>query len=60
MSKKTMKKKWLILSVLGTLMIILGVVFAQESGKKASSYSPVVITEDFGTIMARMKERNPR
>jgi hypothetical protein len=35
------------------------VVYAQESGKKPSSYSPVVITEDFTTIMARMKGAKP-
>jgi cytochrome c peroxidase len=40
-------------------MIILGVVYAQESSKKASSYSPVVITEDFFTIMNRMKAEKP-
>jgi len=37
----------------------LGIVYAQESGKKASSYSPVVITEEFATIMARMKAAKP-
>ena len=37
----------------------LGVIYAQESGKKPSSYMPVVITEDFATIMARMKAAKP-
>ncbi len=33
--------------------------FAEETGKKVSSYSPVVITQDFSTIMTRMKDAKP-
>ncbi len=36
------------------LIVALTTVYAQEPSKKASSYSPVVIKEDFGTIMAHM------
>ena len=32
-----------------------GVVLSQESGKKKSSYAPVVIEKDFATIMGEMK-----
>src|SRR5215471_17961811 len=44
---------------------LFGVTFAQETAKKAApekkptSYSPVVITEDFSKIMARMKSEKP-
>ena len=37
----------------------LGALFAQEAGKKSSSYSPVVIQEDFATVMARMSAAKP-
>ena len=33
----------------------IGALGSQEAGKRKSSYSPVVVDEDFGTIMARMK-----
>ena len=36
------------------LVILVSALFAQESGTKPSSYSPVVIQEDFGSIMSRM------
>jgi cytochrome c peroxidase len=47
-----------ILGVLSSLLIILGVLQAQESGNK-SSYAPVVIREDFSSVMARMKAAMP-
>ena len=40
------------------VLIALGVIYAQESEKR-SSYSPVVIQEDFATILARMKAAKP-
>lgn len=48
-----------LLVVLTTVLIVLNQGFAQESGKKGSSYAPVVIKEDFATIMARMKTAKP-
>jgi cytochrome c peroxidase len=42
-----------------SVLSILTVVYAQDSGKKTSSYSPVVINEDFSSIMARMKAAEP-
>ncbi len=38
----------------GGFVFTFGALLAQETGKKASSYSPVVIQEDFATTMARM------
>jgi len=59
MNQKVLKKRWIGLFMLATALIALGIVYAQESGKKPSSYSPVVITEDFATIMSRMKAAKP-
>jgi cytochrome c peroxidase len=41
------------------LVLALGTLFAQEAGKKSSSYSPVVIQEDFATVMSRMSAAKP-
>ena len=43
------------------LVVLAGicVAYAQEDGKKSSSYAPVNITEDFANIMARMKAAKP-
>ena len=38
----------------GAGALLLGVVRAQEAPQKASSYSPVVVKEDFAAIMSRM------
>lgn len=47
------------LLVMGAVLTALGLVHA-ESAKKATSYSPVVITEPFETIMKRMKAAKPQ
>jgi cytochrome c peroxidase len=41
------------------LVLALGTLLAQETGKKSSSYSPVVIQEDFATVMSRMSAAKP-
>jgi cytochrome c peroxidase len=41
------------------LVLALGTLLAQEAGKKSSSYSPVVIQEDFATVMSRMRAAKP-
>ena len=41
------------------LVVALGALLAQEAGKKSSSYSPVVIQEDFATVMSRMSAAKP-
>ena len=45
-------------AILVSLLVFLGALYAQESAKR-SSYSPVVITEEFTAIMARMKAAMP-
>jgi cytochrome c peroxidase len=44
-----------LLGICATVLLIFGVVDAQEPGRGPSSYAPVAITEDFATTMARMK-----
>ena len=58
MSRRIQRKTWLWLMVPVTILL-LGSVYAQGSSKKVSSYSPVVITEDFSAIMNRMKGEKP-
>lgn len=53
------KYGWTLLVTCLTALIALSVIYAQESKKKPSSYMPVVITEDFATIMTRMKAAKP-
>ena len=55
--KQPVKKRplRLLLFLAAAFMVTLATVFAQDTGKKPSSYSPVVITEDFASTMARMK-----
>jgi len=48
-----------LLVMLTTVLIVLNQGYAQESGKKGSSYAPVVIKEDFATIVGRMKAARP-
>jgi hypothetical protein len=55
----TKKSGWIPLVTCLTAFIALSMIYAQESKKKVSSYMPVVITEDFATIMARMKAAKP-
>jgi cytochrome c peroxidase len=40
-------------------LIVIGVAYAQDSGKGLTSYAPVDIKEDFASIMARMKAAKP-
>ena len=53
------KFKGTLLVMFVTIFITLGIIYAQGPSKKPSSYSPVVITEGFATIMARMKAAKP-
>lgn len=48
-----------VLFMLAAMLTLLGLAYAQQSGKRVSSYAPVVIQEDFGTIMSRMKAAKP-
>jgi hypothetical protein len=47
------------LAILVMTLIGMGVAYAQDPGKGATSYSPVDIKEDFASIMARMKAAKP-
>ena len=53
MRKKAIKYRWVALGAFFSLLLVLGVAFAQEMVK--SSYAPVVIKEPFAKTMARMK-----
>ncbi|MBS3919141.1 MAG: cytochrome B6 [Deltaproteobacteria bacterium] len=53
------KLKGTLLVIFVTIFITLGIIYAQGPSKKPSSYSPVVITEDFAATMARMKAAKP-
>ena len=44
-----------LLGICATVLLIGGVIEAQEAGRGQSSYAPVDIKEDFATTMARMK-----
>lgn len=55
MIQRTSRYAWLLLGALIIVIPLLITAFAQESGKKGTSYAPVSITEDFASIMARMK-----
>ncbi len=59
MKHRRLKRSWVLLVILGAVLTLLGIGFSQESGKKSSSYAPVVINEDFATIMDRMKATKP-
>ena len=50
------RAQWALGLVLG---LMAGVVLSQETGKKKSSYAPVVIEKDFATVMAEMKAAKP-
>jgi len=57
---KPVKKHRVIQTIfLCALIITAALTYAEALNPKPSSYSPVVITEDFGTIMAGMKAARP-
>jgi cytochrome c peroxidase len=45
--------------VAAVALLCLSAAYAQEAGKRPSSYMPVVIEEDFATIMSRMEAAKP-
>ena len=55
MRQGTRKPIRALLGICATVLLIGGVIDAQEAGRGQSSYAPVDIKEDFATIMARMK-----
>jgi cytochrome c peroxidase len=59
MRQRITKYRGVGLAVLVMTLIVMGVAYAEDSGKRATSYSPVDIKEDFASIMARMKAAKP-
>lgn len=59
MRNRIKNRKWILGALFFLLILALTAVYAQEPGKKASSYSPVVIMEEFNAIMTRMKAGKP-
>lgn len=60
MKQNVEKCRWTMLLILvAAFMVTLATAFAQDTGKKTSSYAPVDIKEDFATMMARMKAAKP-
>ncbi len=59
METKIKNRRWQLWAIFVSVFLLFAGVYAQESGKKMPSYSPVAMTEDFGTIMARMKAAKP-
>jgi cytochrome c peroxidase len=55
MRQGTRKPIRALLGICATVLLIGGVIEAQDAGRGQSSYAPVDIKEDFATIMARMK-----
>ena len=54
------KAKWIGLAGVSLVLIVLAIsTFAQSPLRGSSSYSPVVVTESFETIMSRMKAAKP-
>jgi len=59
MKKQAAGKYWLPLLLTAAAVMPVGVVHSEPPAKKPSSYAPVVIDEDFASIMARMKAAKP-
>lgn len=59
MKQKKSIHRWARSLIIAVPLLVLGIIYAQEYGKKETSYAPVVIKEDFETIMSRMKAEKP-
>jgi cytochrome c peroxidase len=59
MRQKSTKYRGVKLAMLIITFIVIGAAYAQDSEKRATSYSPVDIKEKFASIMARMKAEKP-
>lgn len=46
-------------AILVMTLMVMGAAYAADAGKRATSYAPVDIKEDFASIMARMKAAKP-
>lgn len=59
MRHRITKYRGLGLAILVITLIVMGVAYAGDAGKVATSYAPVDIKEDFASMMARMKAAKP-
>src|ERR1035437_8090744 len=59
MRQRITKYRGVGLAIIVMTLIVMGVAYAQDSVKRATSYAPVDIKEDFASIMARMKAAKP-
>jgi len=59
MDSLSARQKWILMVPLVVAMLIYGLVLAQEAEKKKTSYAPVVITEEFESIMTRLQAEKP-
>lgn len=59
MRQKITKYRGVGSAMLVMTLSIVGMAYAQDPGKGATSYAPVEIKEDFASIMARMKDAKP-
>src|SRR5438874_1098419 len=59
MRHTTRRHRWMLCGILAVGLTVFGVGYAQQAATQSSSYAPVVIKEDFATIMARMKAAKP-
>ncbi|MEP6958202.1 MAG: cytochrome B6 [Nitrospirota bacterium] len=51
--------RWVLVGILVTVFVALGVLRAEESKQKGTSYLSVDLKEDFAVVMARMKAAKP-
>jgi cytochrome c peroxidase len=59
MRQGVLDQSWKVVLILGIVVVLFGAARAQEPDKKPSSYMPVVITEEFDAVVARMSEAKP-
>lgn len=56
---KTSRRGLKVLCLVSAMLIAPVVSYSEDAAKKPSSYSPVVITEDFNSVVSRMKAGKP-
>jgi len=59
MRQRITKYRGVGLAMLVMTLMVMGVAYAEDAGKGATSYAPVDIKEDFASIMARMRAAKP-
>ncbi len=60
MQLNVLKPRWFVLGCLGVVaVVLLGMVFAQETEKRQSSYAPVNLNDDIAVTISHMKAAKP-